>query len=362
MTFKKLFIFILTIGFSTAVFAQDFAVKAFSIFAPTPDKVAEFTKFIKEELAPRGINTLIMQIDYNYEYTSRPELREKNPLSKMQIKTILATCKKNNIELIPLVNLFGHQSDRNTMRKLLQAYPEFDETPNFKLPETYTWPNPTDFYCKSYCPKHPELHEVIFDLVDEIIEVFEAKAFHAGMDEVFEIADRKCPRCKGEDPAKLFADEVTKIDRHLNKKNVQLWIWGDRLLEGKTSGMGMWEASFNNTYRAIDLIPKDVVICDWHYNRAIPTPMYFAMKGFDVIACGWNVPEVAKTQVEMMRFFKNNSSPAMEKRFLGVMQTIWSPANDFLDEYYNKSSTNKDKAKSPVKSFRTMTQALQATN
>lgn len=36
-------------------------------------------------------------------------------------------------------------------------------------------------------------------------------------------------------------------------------IWGDRLIDGKTTGIGAWEASMNNTYRAIDLIPKDVL-------------------------------------------------------------------------------------------------------
>jgi hypothetical protein len=63
-----------------------------------------------------------------------------------------------------------------------------------------------------------------------------------------------------------------------------MWIWGDRLLDGKTTGMGEWEGSYN-TYRAIDMIPKDVVICDWHYNRADKTSVYFAMKGLRVITC-----------------------------------------------------------------------------
>ncbi len=358
MIFKKLSFFSLFIGFCISITAQNLPVKAFSIFAPTPDKVTTFIKFIDEELAPNGINTLVMQIDYNYEYTSKPELREKNPLSKEQVKQILAACKKNNIELIPLVNLFGHQSYGSTMRKLLREYPQFDENPNFSLPHTYKWPNPTDFYCKSYCPKHPDLHAVIFDLIDEIVEVFEAKNFHAGMDEVFIIAHHKCPRCKGEDPSKLFADEVTKIANHLDKKDVRLWIWGDRLLEGKTSGMGMWEASYNNTHRAIDNIPKSVVICDWHYNKALPTPLYFAVKGFDVIACSWNVAEVAKDQVKMLSFFRKNATPEMTDRYLGVMQTVWSPAAVFIDEYYSNETAKKENKKSPVKSFKAMVKQL----
>gem|GEM_PF-6484583 len=41
----------------------------------------------------------------------------------------------------------------------------------------------------------------------------------------------------------------------------------------------------NYKARFIDLIPKSVVICDWHYEKAYPTPAYFAIKGFDGIAC-----------------------------------------------------------------------------
>ena len=40
-------------------------------------------------------------------------------------------------------------------------------------------------------------------------------------------------------------------------------------------------AATNQTYKveAVDLIPKDVFICDWHYERADPTAAYFALKG-----------------------------------------------------------------------------------
>jgi hypothetical protein len=92
----------------------------------------------------------------------------------------------------------------------------------------------------------------VFPLIDELLEAFEADAFHAGMDEVFYIADAKCPRCAGRDPAEVFAGEVTAIRNHLASRGAELWIWGDRLIDGKTTGIGMWEASMNNTHRAVD--------------------------------------------------------------------------------------------------------------
>jgi hypothetical protein len=204
------------------------------------------------------------------------------------------------------------------------------------MPEKYEWPNPDGLYCKSYCPQHPDLHERIFSQIDEICEVFETDAFHAGMDEVFYIGDDKCPRCGGMDKAELFANEVRKIRDHLAEKNRELWIWGDRLLNGKLTGLGMWEASMNNTHRAIDMIPKDVVICDWHYERPDKTAVYFAMKGFRVVTCPWRNPGVAVKQVDDMLRFRQESTPLMRKNFLGIMQTEWSSPDRFIDGFYGK--------------------------
>jgi len=88
---------------------------------------------------------------------------------------------------------------------------------------------------------HPKVHEVVLPLVDEICEVFEADAFHAGMDEVFYIGESQCPRCSGKDKAELFAGEVRLIHDHLHERKRQLWIWGDRLLDGKATGLGEWK-------------------------------------------------------------------------------------------------------------------------
>lgn len=356
---KVLFCFVLALTFCTFLSKaqSNFPVVGFCIAAPSVENVEEFVQFIDKELAPSGINTLILRVDFNYDYKLRPELRDENPLTFNEVKSLVKVCKKNNINLIPQVNLLGHQSWANTLNKLLEVYPEFDETPHIMLPENYKWPNSDGLYCKSYCPLHPKVHEIVFDLIDEIVEVFEAKDFHAGMDEVFYIADENCTRCKGLDPAELFAGEVTKLSNHLNKTNKKLWIWGDRLIEGAVSGIGMWEGSLNNTEKAIDLIPKNVVICDWHYEKAIPTPAYFSLKGFNVIACSWRKPAVANEQVKMMQDFRKNSPSEMSDKFLGVIHTYWSSAKNFMDNYKAINPQIKDE-ESEVECFKEMVKSV----
>jgi len=324
------------VGFSQEKIDSILPVRGLCIAAPRPAEVAMFIDFIKKELVPARINTLILRIDYNYMYESHPELRDSDALSKNDVKKIVNVCRDNNIKIIPQIDLLGHQSWAHTPGALLRVYPEFDETPGVKYPEKYKWPNADKLYCKSYCPLHPKVHEVVFAVMDELCDVYETDTFHAGMDEVFYLGEDQCPRCSGRDKAELFAGEVTLLRNHLDQKNRHLWIWGDRLLDGKTTGLGEWEASYNNTSRAIDLIPKDVTICDWHYERADQSAVYFAMKGFNVVTCPWREPSVAVHQLEDMVRFRNSSTPEMKSRFRGIVQTQWSDATKFIDSYYGK--------------------------
>jgi hypothetical protein len=132
-------------------------------------------------------------------------------LSPEDVRKLVAACRRRSIRIIPQINLLGHQSWVSRRGRLFEVYPEFDETPWVKMPETYAWPNSDRLYCKSYCPLHPQVHEVVFALMDELCAIFETDAFHAGMDEVFDLGEDRCPRCSGKDKAALFAGEVRRI-------------------------------------------------------------------------------------------------------------------------------------------------------
>jgi hypothetical protein len=334
-------VLLLWVNVATAQVALDslLPVRGFCISAPNKETLEPFITFIKNDLVPMHVNTLVLRVDYNYEYQSHPELRAENPLSKADVKKIVNACKEGGIRIIPQINMLGHQSWFADVEPLLKKYPQFNETPwvpTDSLSGDLKWPNPWGLYCLSYCPLHPDLHKILFDLIDEITDVFEADAFHAGMDEVFYLGDDKCPRCSGRDKAELFAGEVTAIRNHLALKNRELWIWGDRLIDGKTTGIGIWAASYNNTYRAIDMIPKDVVINDWQYSRPNPTAAMFALKGFRVVTCPYTHAESAKVQLQQMVSFRKYATPQTKGNYYGMMQTVWTSAGNFMDGYYGR--------------------------
>src|SRR3982751_234376 len=68
-------------------------VRGFCIAAPTPRNLDSFVTFINKELAPRKVNTLVLRVDFNYQYESHPELRDSIALSKEDVKKIVAACK-----------------------------------------------------------------------------------------------------------------------------------------------------------------------------------------------------------------------------------------------------------------------------
>ena len=326
-------------------------VRGLHVAAPRPDELSISVKFIGDALAKEGVNTLVVEFNYRYQFTRRPEVVERDALSKEDVKALLAACRQAGIRLIPQINLLGHQSWSKTTHALLRAHPEFDETPG-------KYPNNEGIYCRSYCPLHPQVHEVVFDLIDELSEACEADAFHAGMDEVFLIGEDDCPRCKGKDKAELFAGEVRALRDHLVRSNRALWIWGDRLIDGDLTGIGKWEASTNATHAAVHLIPKDVVICDWHYERAVPTATWFALQGFQVVSSPWRKAGVALEQLELIRSARRNATPPVAARMLGVLQTTWTGGLGAIARTYYGEGTLNPRAVEAVACFRALFEAL----
>lgn len=234
-------------------------------------------------LAQRGINLIFLEVDYSFDFQSHPELRSGQYITRDGARRLAAICRQNGIRLVPQFQSLGHQSWAEHTGPLLTVYPELDLTPG-------AFPGNEGLYCREWDVTNPRVNEIVFALIDEIVEAFDADGIHAGMDEVFLLGSEHSPSTRGQDPAALFARVVNEFHDHFVKEGgLELFIWGDRLIDAEAHGYGSWDASANGTAPAVDMIPTDVIICDWHYQpRAAYTsvPM-FAQRGFRVLPCSW---------------------------------------------------------------------------
>ena len=238
--------------------------------------------------------------------------RGDNPITLDRARALAKVCREHTVRLIPQFQCLGHQSWAKTTFPLLSEYPEFDETPE-------QYPENEGIYCRSWCPQHPEVNAIVFTLIDELLSAFQAKTIHIGMDEVFLIGSEFCPRCAGHNTAELFARVVNDFYSHIVIKNhCEMMMWGDRLIDDAVTGYGVWEASANNTHAAIDMIPKDIIICDWHYllREVYPSIPVFLDKGFQVIASGWH-------DVTASEAFFNYTRTLGDSNMLGYLCTTW---------------------------------------
>lgn len=159
------------------------------------------------------IRKIIQCFDYNYQFETYPALREPSALTKEAVKKITEVCRQNHIQLIPQINLLGHQSWAEKLNNLLRVYPEFDETPHVKMPEN---------------------------------------------------------------------------------------------------------------------------------------------KGFNVVTCPWRMPANAVRQTQDMFRFRTSVTPEMKDRFQGMVQTVWSGAKPFMDEFYGRNTDVKTGENTASNTFRAM--------
>ena len=170
------------------------------------------------------------------------------------MKEFLDYVRSFGISVIPEIQSLGH------VQYLTQAFPEIaeidPEAEKKKIDTRAEDAKPNEFYYHSYCPSNPKSYEILFDIIDEVIEVFKPEEYvHMGHDEVYQLG--VCPVCKKKDAAKLYSDDVIKIYNYLKEKGMKMILWADMIQP----------VTHYASRPAIDMIPKDILMLDfvWYF-------------------------------------------------------------------------------------------------
>jgi hypothetical protein len=273
------------------------------------------------DLAARGVNVLVLEVDYAFEFRSHPELRRaEDVITRDGARRFVAACRRHGIRVVPEFQSFGHQSWAGDTYSLLTRYPELDITPG-------AFPRNEGIYCREWDPMNPRVYQIVYALLDEIVDAFQAEALHVGMDEVFLIGNDASPSTKGRDPAEVYAKAVNDMYRHVVKeRGLRMIMWGDRLIDAGRYDYGEWESSRNYTWPAIYMIPRDIVIADWHYETrdSYPSLSLFLDKGFEVLPTSWKDVEASRKLIEYARGLERPG-------ILGHLFTSWSRPERLAD-------------------------------
>jgi hypothetical protein len=261
--------------------------------------VAFLNDYVFRTMARQKLNKLVFIIGEGMQFDSHPELRAPQAWSKDEFRGLIDFAEDNYIEVIPLVTVLGHAN------WFAIRHPELKEPghdPNIA------------------CVRLPETNQLIADVFDEVIELFQPKTFHIGMDECWWKTlglpeEERCPRCTGH-WADIVAEQATFFRNYLAERGIRAMMWGDMLLPEHNGGAPY------HTAQALGRIPKDMIIANWSWSLAPESSKRFRDAGLEVVQAN-------------SRGLSRDQRPYL----VGNLQGIWSKTSWLTDTYY-KGSVN----------------------
>ncbi len=297
--------------FVTGVEIHDWPYKPFRalrLYVPGKNNLQFFKRFLRDFMALYKYNKVILEMNAVMRFDRHPELnagaidltksmicaRRDRPLGphgviqdsanfdagdgglleKQDVAEIVQYARCNNIDVIPEIPSLTHSY------YLLTRHRELAEIPDSEWPDTY-------------CPSNPKIYELMFDVLDEYIDVMKPSMINIGHDE-WRMPFGVCHLCKDKNYADLFVNDVNRIYNHLKSKHIKVAMWCDHLLES-ARGKGLsWGSSSifpdavltkeqvqkidPNAYfynlpgavpeeQVVKSIPKDILVLNWFWSK-----------------------------------------------------------------------------------------------
>lgn len=275
-----------------------FPFRGVHLMMPPINEFAFTKRLVKYMLSPMGYNNIILELGGAMEYKKHPEINEAvrdatqkgkdgiwppfphgelgggDTVPQEILKDFIDYCRSFGIEVIPEIQSLGH------VQFMTLAHPEIaelaeDSIANGNIDTRDADALPADFYAHSYCPENPKSYELLFDIIDEVLEVFAPIEYvHMGHDEVYQLGI--CPVCKNKDRGELFASDINKIYEYLKARNVKMMIWSDMIQTVPTYR--------HRAIGSINKIPKDIICLDfiWYFNLGLDIEDNLLSEGFKV--------------------------------------------------------------------------------
>jgi len=243
-----------------------------------------FTKEVIRLAARHKYNAVVLECSM-VRWDSHPEIWMDSAGGKAELSDVVRTAKRLVPDVDPLIQSLGHC-------KWL-----FHRGANLDICE-----DPQHPWC--YNPLNERSYEVIFDIMDEAVELFRPRRMHIGHDEVRMVGTfPNSPEGRGIGFEKLFVADTNRIASHLRDRGVGTMMWADVVQE--------------RAFRTeLERLNKDIVMVDWQYHpfRRYQGVARLMELGFPTIGATWHDPENIRS---FARFAKGQGAQ-------GILQTTWT--------------------------------------
>lgn len=266
------------------------AIRGLHVYLPARENIPYFKRLL-DVMASLKLNTVILEVSGGMRYRKHPEVnaawekfaadmkshldkgepalvgdpdhprRTQNSihielgggtfLEQEEVRDLVLYARQRHITMIPEIQTLSH------CYYIACAHPELSERTDTPFPDTY-------------CPSNPDVYPLVFDLLDEVAEVFNPPAICIGHDEAWALGI--CPKCNQRSAANLIAEDVIRLHGHLAKRNIHTWMYADALDPNffGWSWMNKEIGCFSqppDSRGLIDLLPKDVVAINWNWGH-----------------------------------------------------------------------------------------------
>lgn len=246
-----------------------FPVRAISIPLPTdrwgypndaPVDPGFWEQYLLRTCLENKLNAVVILVRQGMKYKRHPELDGPAAWDQDTVRRIVATLKAHDIEPIPLLDSLGHANWLVINAKQLRE----------------------DGDTNTLCTRHPDAKPYLLDCYEEVIDVFQPRHFHMGLDEIrWQTYNKpeaeRCPLCKGLDKREVFREWVEMLCAFLKERDIRPMMWGDMVLPRHGGGTPF---HLDDTLPGL---PKEIIITNWSTTLDPVSNHTFRKLGFEVI-------------------------------------------------------------------------------
>lgn len=253
---------------------------------------ADFKKIIRF-LSRHKMNSYILYIEDLYRFDSHPTIGiGRGAFTRAQIDELEAYAKPRGVDIIPVFETLGNQGAL-LMLDEVRPLAEFPGAHSFAVAE------PT--------------YRFLAECLDELTKTFDSPYFHAGLDESWDLGFGKTKeRVQREGRAEIHAEHYRRVNEMIKARGKKMMMYADIIL---------------NRPKILQLIPKDIILMDWHYepDHHFPSVDKLRDAGFPLIVLSglnnWDriFPDTSAAAINIRQF----TLDAHRRQALGAMVSTW---------------------------------------